>query len=332
MKPSTWLGPSEASETERPELVSLSDVNEIELLILKRIREFTIGEHSSLFRGAGFHFTGLRDWQAGDRFESIDWPQSSLTNFSPLIVREFEQHSTSSVVIVADASRSTRCGMGGVPIATIVARAIATLGMSAVFFQDSVGLITFQDRFTHLVGRRPRIGKNQVIHCLDAYTSAALDSGRTGARGSPPSVLGSAPELRHAETLSGTLGGFLRKTSMVPVVSDFLFDNADEILRELAQLNTRHDVFLALVDASFAFELPQVSAGWVEAYDVETGRTRVMSRGEMRKAAARVRSWQDRLARRARELDLDVMRLGLDQTQFDIALMEFVVARRLRRK
>ena len=321
MKPSTWLGPSETDAVE--ELVSLSDVNEIELLILKRMREFTIGEHSSMFHGSGFHFTGLRDWQAGDRFESIDWPQSSLTNFSPLIVREFEQPSTSTVVIVADASRSTRCGMGGVPIATIVARTIATLGMSAVFFQDSIALVTFHDRFERLNGLRPRIGKNQVIHCLDAYTAAALN-GKTSVQG--------PPELKRAESLSATLSGFMRKTSMVPVVSDFLFDNADDVLRELAQLNSLHDVFVALVDASFAFEMPAVSAGWVEAYDVETGRTRVMSRGDLRKAADRVRSWQDSITRQAREHGLDVMRLPLDQTQFDISLLEFVVARRLRRK
>ena len=328
MKPSTWLGPSESGDVARnqgagSELVSLSDVNEIELIILKRMREFTIGEHSSVFHGSGFHFTGLRDWQAGDRFESIDWPQSSLTNFSPLIVREFEQPSTSSVVIVADASRSTRCGVGNVPIATIVARAIAALGMSAVFFQDSIALVTFHDKFDKLTGLRPRIGKNQVIHCLDAYTAAALN-GEAPVHG--------PPELKRAETLSGTLGGFMRKTSMVPVVSDFLFDDAEEILGELAQLNSAHDVFVALVDASFAFEVPSVSAGWVEAYDVETGRTRVMSRGDLKKAAERVRSWQDAVAHQARDLGLDVMRLPLDQTQFDIALVEFVVARRLRRK
>src|SRR4029079_10397867 len=90
-------------------LVSLSDITEIELLILKRMREFTIGEHASRFHGSGFDFVGLREWQAGDRFSSIDWPQSSLTNFSPLIIREFEQPSTSSVVMVADRSLSTRC-------------------------------------------------------------------------------------------------------------------------------------------------------------------------------------------------------------------------------
>jgi len=43
----------------------------------------------------------------------------------------------------------------------------------AVFFQDMFGLITFDARFAQLAAIRPRIGKNQVIHCLEAYQFAA---------------------------------------------------------------------------------------------------------------------------------------------------------------
>jgi uncharacterized protein (DUF58 family) len=316
-RPLTWLGPADTID-EGP-LVSLADISEIELLILKRMREFTIGEHSSLFHGSGFDFTGVRDWQAGDRFESIDWPQSSLTNFSPLIVREFDQRSTSNVVIVADQSASTRCGLDGVPVAAIIARAIATIGMSAVFFQDAVGLITFDERFATIAGLRPRIGKNQVINCLDVYQRRSSGDG-------PPA--GAVPET----SLHASIAGFMRKTSLVPVISDFLFEHVEDVIRDLARLNSLHDVFLTIVDASFAFDVPKVSAGWVEVSDVETGRSRIMSKRAARRMAARVLAWQDDIVRQARGSGLDVLRLGLDQRQFDIALMEFVIERRLRRK
>jgi uncharacterized protein (DUF58 family) len=302
-------------EQEVEPLINLSEITEVELLILKRMREFTPGEHSSLFHGAGFNFVGLRDWQAGDRFETIDWAQSSLTNFSPLIVREFEQPTTSGVIIVADRSASTRCGMDGVPIALTVARAIATIGMSAVFFQDSIGLITFDARTGELGTVRPRIGKGQVIHCLEAY-----DEGR------------GLQDLTMAGSLSATLIGFSRKTSLVPVVSDFLFENPAAVITELSLANNVHDVFVVLVDAAFAFDLPPMSAGWVEAFDVETGRTRLLSRREARGLQSRVQAWQDEVAALARKADLDVLRLGRDQTKFDIALLEWVHERRLRRK
>ena len=60
-------------------------------------------------------FTGLRDWQAGDRFEHIDWPQSSLTNFSPFVVREFEQPSSATVVAIADPVQSARDWFEAIP-------------------------------------------------------------------------------------------------------------------------------------------------------------------------------------------------------------------------
>ena len=296
-------------------LISLSDITEIELIILKRMREFTIGDHASRFHGSGFDFVGLREWQAGDRFETIDWPQSSLTNFSPLIIREFEQPSTSTVCMVADRSLSTRCGMDGVPIATTIARALATIGMSAVFFQDLVGLVTFDHDFSNIQGLRPRIGKGQVIHCLDAYQFGH-----------------GLQDMRNTGELGSTLSGFLRKTSMVPVISDFLFDNVDALVKDLALLNSLHDVFLGIVDASFAFELPGVSAGWIETFDVESGRSRVMSRKELMAMAGKVRDWQDDVVVTAKKSGIDALRLESDPTKFDVTLLEWVAERRLRRR
>src|SRR4029077_12237823 len=117
------------------------------------------------------------------------------------------------------------------------------------------------------------------------------------------------------DTLSMTLAGFMRKTSMVPVISDFLFDDAAPVLKELALLNSAHDVFIVLIDSAFAFELPTVSAGWIEAFDVETGRARVMSRGQLTALSRRTRAWQDDVARSAKRLDMDVLRIGVDETE-----------------
>ena len=295
-------------------LISLSDITEIELLILRRMRDVTIGDHRSLAHGSGFDFVGLRDWQAGDRFSTIDWAQSTLTNFSPLIVREFEQPSTASVVVVADASLSTRCGVNGVPIARAIARAIATIGLSAVFFQDLFGLMTVDPTRQQLSAVRPRIGKKHVIHCLDAYQHG---------RG--------LQEVRDTGSLSTTLASFMRRTALVPFVSDFLIDDAPRVLRELSLLSSTHDVFVVLVDAAFAFELPPVSAGWIEAVDVETGRARLMSRRALARMADRVRGWQDEVAAMAKDADLDVVRVGTDVVASDLALADFVAERRLRK-
>jgi uncharacterized protein (DUF58 family) len=295
-------------------LVNLSDITEIELVILKRMREVTIGDHRSRQQGSGFDFIGLRDWQAGDKFSSIDWGQSTLTNFSPLVVREFEQPSNATVIAIADRSLSMQCGIDGVPIAAAVARAIATLGLSAVFFQDPFGLITFDQGFEHLGAVRPRTGKGHVVHCLDAYQHEHV-----------------MQPVRRAGELSTTLAGYLRSRSMLPVISDFLFEDTEQPLRELALLNATHDVFIVLIDSSFAFDVPRLSSGWIQTVDVETGRTQTVSRAALAEIADRAREHQEEVQRAAKNLDLDVVRIGLDQTASDIALSEFVAERRLRK-
>lgn len=138
--------------------------------------------------------------------------------------------------------------------------------------------------------------------------------------------------MRWANDLSTTIGGAIRRTSLVPIISDFLFERAEDVLRELSLLDARHDVFIVLVDSAFAYELPDVSASWIETFDVETGRARLMSRRRVRGLADRAREWQDEIEGMAKGLDLDVVRLGLDQQQSDVALMQFVVERRLRKK
>jgi uncharacterized protein (DUF58 family) len=296
------------------DLVDFAEINEIELRILRRMKEYTLGDHGSVFHGTGVDFVGLRDWQAGDRLSSIDWPQSTLTNFNPMVIREYEQPGTAPIVVVADRSASTRCGMAGTPIAAGVARAMATIGLSAVYFQDMFGIITFDQGFVSMAALRPRVGRGHVIHCLDAY------QGRVGME-----------DVKTGQRLATTIGGHLRRTTLLPVISDFLFDDASERIKEIAELNSVHDVFLVMIDGAYAFDLPDVSAGWVSAFDVETGETRLMSRRELRNLSARVRVWQDDLERQAHERGLDVLRLGVDVERSLPSLLEFVVVRRLRK-
>ena len=301
-------------QTAAEPLVNLSEIAEIELFILRRMKEFTLGDHASVFKGSGFNFVGIRDWQPGDRVSSVDWAQSSINNFSPLITREFEQDSNATIVAVADASMSTRCGVNGVPIAAAIARSVAAVGLSAVFFQDQFGLITFDDAFRQITAVRPRIGKPHVIYCLDLYQQFK------------------APDANAvAQDVTSTIEGHLRKTSMVPVISDFLLPDAPRVIRELALLNGLHDVVLIMADVRFAYQMPSTSAGWIEVFDVETGGTRVVSRRELGRMAARIEEWQQHIADLARDSGLDLIRVGLDRWEMETTLVEFVRERRLRK-
>ena len=306
------MKPGAASESEP--LVNLSEIAEIELFILKRMKELALGDHASVFKGPGFNFVGVRDWEPGDRASSIDWAQSSVTNFSPMVVREFEQSSNAAIIAVADASLSTRCGAHGTPIAAAIARSVAAIGLSAVFFQDLFGLLTFGEDFRQVEAVRPRIGRSHVMHCLERYQERARLAGPAA-----PADLGT------------TIAAHLRRTSLVPVISDFLFADPARIMSELSLLNAVHDVFLIMVDVRFAYEVPDVRAGWIEIFDVEAGTTRIVSGRELRQLAVRIEEWQEHIQWLARDADLDIVRVGLDRWEMETALVSFVAERRLRK-
>ncbi len=312
--PPAVAGPGAVAVDEEA-LVNWTEVQDIELAIVRRMREYMTGQHPSVFRGDGFEFAGLRDWEPGDRLTSIDWAQSTLTNFSPIVTREFEQQSTARLVIVADASSSTRCGAAGAPIARTIARTVATLALAAAFFQDQVGLITFDRSSRHLTVR-PRIGRNHAIHCLDAYQALVHGSGHAA----------------EPHRVDDSIGGLIRRTSLVPVISDFLFEGYEALLDELLALNATHDVFVVLIDSRDAFTLPTLSAGWIEVADVETGETRLVSAADLERMGEAVAVWQDRVEQRAAELGLEVLRIGTDPDRFHEQVVEFLADRRLRKR
>ncbi len=238
-------------------LVSLADIAEIELFILKRMREFTLGGHASAFKGPGFNFVGLRDWEPGDRLSSIDWAQSSLTNFSPMITREFEQNSNATIMAVADASLSTRCGAHGVVDRR---RDRALRGDGGHVGRPLPGPV----RPDHVRRARPsgrgRAARDRESARLVLPRSVPASSRRLATR---PTRFRSRPRSR----------AICARPRSCPIISDFLFADASRFIKELSLLNATHDVFLMMVDGRFAYQLPApASAGWIDIFDIETGR------------------------------------------------------------
>jgi len=86
-----------------------------------------------------------------------------------------------------------------------------------------------------------------------------------------------------------------------------------------------------MIDSAFAFEAPQLSSGWIDTIDCETGRTRTISRHTLSQLASRAADWQRGVRQQAKSLDLDVVTIGTDHDRADIALSEFVAERRLRK-
>ncbi|MBN2437451.1 MAG: DUF58 domain-containing protein [Deltaproteobacteria bacterium] len=294
-------------------LLDPSEVEAINLFCNARVRDLIFGEHASVFTGtAGFDFSGIRDFQSGDPQIKVDWAHSTTTLFNPLQVRECIEERSIGIVIAADVSCSTRFGASGEPIGKGIARTIATIGLSASIFQDMVGLVLFGGK-KHLI-EPPGGGRNQVERMVDLYQTA-------------PAV----PGLPERERLADTLAGELRRTSLVIVASDFLFPDVFTTLKELADLKQPHDLFLVMADSAFAFELPEISAGWIGCVDSETGARVELSYSQVRELPRLIRNHQDAVEDYAERMDLEVLRVLPDAEQFQSAIVDFFLERRLRR-
>lgn len=302
-----------AAVRERQWLIDPADVSELETFLLRRMREHTAGDHASVYAGAGFNVVGLRDWEPGDAMSTIDWAQSSLNNFSPLITRQLEQDSAATVMVAADASLSTHCGPIGAQLRTTILRSLAVLGLSAAFCQDRFGLVAFDDRYQPLGTLRPRGGKAHAMHCLSLYAQCS-DGGASG-----------------SGELIAQLESHLRSSALVVLVSDCLRPDIDELIERFAVLTGEHDVLVVMVDARAAFALPPVGAGWLEIYDVETGEARTISRATAAQMLDRIDEWQQAVLRHARARGLDSVRVGPGRWELEQTLSACFARRRLQK-
>lgn len=298
----------------QPIKINLGEIKEIDIFVLRRLRELIGGDHKSFFRGEGFDFVGLRDWQSGDKLSAIDWPQSTMNNFDPLVVREFEEDKNGTILIVTDASLSMYCGVDGFSSRNIVSRIIATIGLSGVFFQDLTGLFVFDHKYNY-VHIRPRMGKNNIISCISHYLNPVFSNSASSPLSMTRKIL-----------------GCLRRPAMIPVISDFLFENAEGFLKEIANIKSRHDLFLIVTEASFLFELPETSDGWVECLDVESGKTALLSRKEFVSMSKKAVDYQEAIIQKVRRAGLEVLKVGRDKNKFSNDFIEFFFNRRTRRK
>lgn len=119
---------------------------------------------------------------------------------------------------------------------------------------------------------------------------------------------------------------------MIPVISDFLFEGADDFIKEISNLKSRHDLFLIVTEASFLFELPKIFDGWIECLDIESGKTILLSREELTHMSERVIDYQEAVIQKARQAGLDVLTVGRDKNKFYNHFTEFFFNRRTRRR
>ncbi|MGE0553131.1 MAG: DUF58 domain-containing protein [Gemmatimonadales bacterium] len=269
-----------------PEL--LKQVKGIAIRVRGVVDTLFAGDSRSVFRGQGMEFAEVRAYAHGDDYRTIDWNVSARLG-SPF-VKTFTEERELTLLLVVDQSGSTRVGA---PVARSH-RAIevaAVLALAGAREEDRVGGLLFTSAVEHIIppakGRRHAL---RLIRDLLAFQPVA-----------PGTDVGAA--IRYASRVLG-------HRSVVVVLSDFLGDDWDSPLRQLA---ARHDVTAITIDDRR--ELAPAGSGWLEFEDAEQGTRTLVDLGD---PTVRAR-WEAAARARLEERNQRLRSVGVRHVPIDVA-------------
>jgi uncharacterized protein (DUF58 family) len=250
----------------------LKKVRLIEIKTRGMVNQVFSGEYHSVFKGRGMEFSEVREYQFGDDIRTIDWNVSA--RFNHPFVKVYEEERELTVMLVVDFSRSGNFGTAQQLKNEIAAEICAVLAFSAIKNNDKVGLIMFTDRIEKFVP--PKKGRAHILRIVRELIS--LQPGGTGT-----DIKAALEYFNHVN----------KKRSIAFIISDFIDDGYDQILRVISK---KHDLIAVEVYDPREEELPDV--GLVKLRDAETGEPRWIDTGDQKLRSEFRAYWRKRRAER----------------------------------
>jgi uncharacterized protein (DUF58 family) len=224
----------------------LKKVRKIQYKISRISNEMISGQYTSVFKGTGIEFDEVREYIPGDDIRSIDWNVTARSGVPH--IKRFAEERELTVMLVIDLSGSQRFGSVESLKSELAAEISALLAFLAIKNNDKVGLLIFTDTCEKYLP--PQKGRRHVLRVIREIL------------GYEPSGTGTSIE----EALKFT-NKVLKQRSIVFLVSDFMDDNFEKIMGNVAR---RHDLVAVRLRDPKESELPGL--GLVEFQDNETGR------------------------------------------------------------
>lgn len=285
----------------------LKAVRKIQIRTSHLVSDLFGGEYHSVFKGRGMEFAEVRQYQPGDEVRTIDWNVTARTG-EPYVKR-FTEERELTVMLLVDASASTRFGSTRQLKRELAAEIAALLAFSAITNNDKVGLVIFSDRIE--LALPPRKGTRHVLRVIREILNHTPQG-----RGTDIPLA-----LDHLEKV-------VRRRCVAFLVSDFL---APDLRRPLRVANRRHDLIAVALEDPREAALPDV--GLIALEDPESGETLIADTGDARLRAAFAARQQAARAERdrfLRSLDIDAVTVRTDQP-YAGPLLRFFRAREKRR-
>lgn len=123
--------------------INLQKLNELVKLLDFKMKQrsgsLIWGQRASIFKGQGMEYTNLRPYQHGDDIRYIDWKVTAKVN-NPYI-REFEQESELTSLVLADTSSSMFFGHGNNFKYHKMMEVLSVIGLMMINEGDRIGLV-----------------------------------------------------------------------------------------------------------------------------------------------------------------------------------------------
>ncbi len=268
----------------------LKEVRRIDVQASRLVNNLMAGGYSSVFRGAGLEFEGVREYEEGDDPRSVDWNVTARVGRP--FVKTFKDERELTVLFLLDLSPSMEGGFGAYSARQAAARVSACLALAANRNNDKVGLIAFGREVEKFVP--PQKGSGHVLRIVRDCLALPPSGGETRIE----------PALDYAARV-------VRRRAILFLISDFLTDG---YRRALALCARRHDVIgVRILPPELAGPLRK---GVLRLRDPETGYERTVnwsSRREREAYEARVATWRA-------ETEHDLRRAGVDLMDVPISI------------
>lgn len=229
------------------EAKELSLIKKIRLRTGKKLNTMFVGEYHSAFKGYGLSFDAVREYQYGDDVRNVDWNVSARMNH--LFIKEYIEERELSVVLVVDVSGSTEFGSGASKREVILEVTTLLLNLAQIN-NDRISVLLFSDRVEKFI--RPRKGRKFMLKVLDEILMTRPSSRRTD-------ISLALDFVRRV----------LKKRSVVFVISDFLDDKGDFMLK-MKLMHRKHDIIP--VQVADPMEREMRFYGLAQFVDLETGK------------------------------------------------------------
>lgn len=222
----------------------LKEVEKLDIKTRELVNGIISGNYHSVFKGQGIEFSEIREYMTGDDVRNIDWNVTARMN-KPY-VKEFIEERDLRVYFFMDFSGSFNFG-NMISKNHKAALIVASLIFSAIKNNDSIGVFFVSDKVEKYVSARK--GKKHAMSVLKEMLEFKVESKRT--------------DLNEA---INNVAGFLKRKSLVFLLSDFVSEDFGKALRIL---RGRHDVVAIKISDEREKEI--VDVGLIELEDEETG-------------------------------------------------------------